>query len=245
MYSQSSAVRGTHPRSPVHHSRSTRALLLERFSSLFHHSYRNTGDANELQQRQSRSIFSRGPPIVEVAAVKDREVYISSRAFPIAVLYLFLSRLYLPFRRRHKKHSSKPSRTHRGHPRYRLLQILILLHHQDIHIHYLFGCLLILCFFSVAHPLNTPMEMHNQYSSKASHKVKLMPRRHHRRPSLLPPRHPQCLLLLLLVLPHQVQQLCSHDLFHCELASCCLFVVHHPHTPMVIDTGTQLFHLRF
>lgn len=71
---QSSTVRGTHPRSPVHHSRSTRTILLERISSLFHHSYRNTDDANELQQRQSRSIFSRGPPIVEVAAVKDREV---------------------------------------------------------------------------------------------------------------------------------------------------------------------------
>lgn len=78
---QSSTVRGTHPRSPVHHSRSTRTILLERISSLFHHSYRNTDDANELQQRQSRSIFSRGPPIVEVAAVKDRGyIYCSTAA---------------------------------------------------------------------------------------------------------------------------------------------------------------------
>ncbi|KAG2335752.1 WD40 repeat-like protein [Suillus weaverae] len=71
---QSSVARGTHHSSPAHNSRSTRTPLLERLSSLFHHSQVNTDDATELQQRPWRSIFSRGPPIVEVAAVKDREV---------------------------------------------------------------------------------------------------------------------------------------------------------------------------
>ncbi|KAG2343306.1 hypothetical protein BDR05DRAFT_309915 [Suillus weaverae] len=71
---QSSAARGTHHSSHAHNSSSTRTPLLERFSSLFHHSHGNTDDATELQQRSWRSIFSRGPPIVEVAAVKDREV---------------------------------------------------------------------------------------------------------------------------------------------------------------------------
>ncbi|KAG2343241.1 WD40 repeat-like protein [Suillus weaverae] len=71
---QSSAARGTHHGSPAHNSRSIWTPLLNRFSSLFHHSHRDTDDATELQQRPRRSIFSRGPPIVEVAAVKDREV---------------------------------------------------------------------------------------------------------------------------------------------------------------------------
>ncbi|KAG1840602.1 WD40-repeat-containing domain protein [Suillus subalutaceus] len=70
---QSSAARGAHHCSPAHNPRSTRPPLLERFSYLFHHSHRDTDDGTELQRRPRRS-FSRGPPIIEVAAVKDREV---------------------------------------------------------------------------------------------------------------------------------------------------------------------------
>ncbi|KAG1822535.1 uncharacterized protein BJ212DRAFT_810483 [Suillus subaureus] len=151
-------------------------------------------------------------------------------------------RSYLLLRRHHKKHSSKPNRTPRVRPRHSLLHVLlILLHHiQDMRIHYPSDCWLISCFFSAAHLLNMPMEVHN---SKANHKVKPRVRYHRRRFSLLPPRHPRplLLLLLLLLLPHQVQRPCSHDLFHCELASCCFFAVHLPRTPIIINIGTQLF----
>ncbi|KAG1898106.1 uncharacterized protein F5891DRAFT_487074 [Suillus fuscotomentosus] len=67
---QSSPTRSTH-RSPA---RSTLAPLLKHFSSLFHHSHSNVDEATDLQQRPRWSILSRGPRIVEVAAVKDREV---------------------------------------------------------------------------------------------------------------------------------------------------------------------------
>ncbi|KAG1900903.1 uncharacterized protein F5891DRAFT_272802 [Suillus fuscotomentosus] len=69
---QSSAAHGTHHCSPA---RSTRAPLLERLSSLFHHSHWNTDGATELQRRPRRSIFSRGPRIVDVATVQDRKVF--------------------------------------------------------------------------------------------------------------------------------------------------------------------------
>jgi hypothetical protein len=52
----------------------------------FRRSHRNINDATELQRHPRRFFMSRGPRIVEVAAVKDREVYISLYAFPIAVL---------------------------------------------------------------------------------------------------------------------------------------------------------------
>ncbi|KAG1819787.1 uncharacterized protein BJ212DRAFT_1066407 [Suillus subaureus] len=100
-----------------------------------------------------------------------------------------------------QKHSSKPNRTAMGRPRYRLLQVLILLYHvQDMRIRYLSVCWLIWYFFSAARLLNTPMPMHNQHSSS---KAKPRPRRHHHRPSL-------------------------------PFASCCFFVAHLPHIPMVI-----------
>ncbi|KAG1838036.1 hypothetical protein DFJ58DRAFT_814796 [Suillus subalutaceus] len=67
---QSSTARGTH-RSLANNPRTS---LLERFSSLFQHSHRNTDDPTELQQRPRRYIFFRDPPIVEVPLVKDREV---------------------------------------------------------------------------------------------------------------------------------------------------------------------------
>ncbi|KAG1836758.1 WD40-repeat-containing domain protein [Suillus subalutaceus] len=70
---QSSATRGTHPRSPAQHPHSTLASLLERFSSLFRHSRFDTDGAIELQQRPTQSIFSRSPPIVEVSAVRDKK----------------------------------------------------------------------------------------------------------------------------------------------------------------------------
>jgi hypothetical protein len=82
--------------------------------------------------------------------------------------------------------------------------------------------------------------MHNQYSSS---KARSRPRHHHRGFSLPPPRHPQHFLLLLLVMPYQVQRPCIHDLFHCELDSCCFFVVHLPLARMIINIGLQPFRL--
>ncbi|KIK33004.1 hypothetical protein CY34DRAFT_813912 [Suillus luteus UH-Slu-Lm8-n1] len=63
---QPSATRGSHSR-----PRSTKAPLLDRFTSLFRHSHAD--GAIELQQRPTRSIFSRRPPIVEVSAVRDKQ----------------------------------------------------------------------------------------------------------------------------------------------------------------------------
>ncbi|KAG1838039.1 WD40-repeat-containing domain protein [Suillus subalutaceus] len=181
---QSSTARGTH-RSLANNPRTS---LLEHFSSLFHYSHRNTNDATELRQRPRRSIFFRGPPIVEVPLVKDREVIFTAPPPP------------------QKAQQQTQS------------------HAQDTHIHYPSVCWLILCFFSAVHLLNMPMPMHNQHSSKANHNVKSSSR-HQCRLSLPPLRYPRHFLLLLLVLPHQVQRLCIHDLFHCELASCCFLLL--------------------
>ncbi|KAG2343265.1 hypothetical protein BDR05DRAFT_306469 [Suillus weaverae] len=139
-------------------------------------------------------------------------------------------RSYLLLRRRHKKHSSKVNRTPRGRPRHRLLQVLILLHHlQNIYIHFPSDCWLISYFFSVAHLLNTLMAMHNQRSSsKANHRAKSKPRRHHCRLNLPPPRRPRHLPFLILILPHQVQQARSHDPFHCGLDSFLFSAVYLP-----------------
>ncbi|KAG1762784.1 hypothetical protein EDD22DRAFT_1026131 [Suillus occidentalis] len=70
----------THTRSSAYHPRRTLAppsadlhALLNRISSFFHHSRSDTDAATELQQRPARSIFSRGPRVVEVAAVQDRK----------------------------------------------------------------------------------------------------------------------------------------------------------------------------
>ncbi|KAG1755327.1 hypothetical protein EDD22DRAFT_1052743 [Suillus occidentalis] len=63
---QSSATRGTYSR-----PRSTQAPLLDRFASLFRHSHAD--GAIELQQRPTRSLFSRRPPTVEVPAVRDKQ----------------------------------------------------------------------------------------------------------------------------------------------------------------------------
>ncbi|KAG1825360.1 hypothetical protein EV424DRAFT_678048 [Suillus variegatus] len=90
---QFSTVRGTRTLSPVHNSRSHRPslsaiprALLERLSSFFQpHSHSNVDGATELQQHPRRSIFSRGPRIVEVATVPDKKV-LSSHLFPITVV---------------------------------------------------------------------------------------------------------------------------------------------------------------
>ncbi|KIK31783.1 hypothetical protein CY34DRAFT_19575 [Suillus luteus UH-Slu-Lm8-n1] len=79
--SQSSAAHATHIRSSAYHPRGALApssadlhTLLNRISSFFHHSRSDTNAATELQQRPARPIFSRGPRVVEVAAVQDRKV---------------------------------------------------------------------------------------------------------------------------------------------------------------------------
>ncbi|KAG2030380.1 hypothetical protein BDR03DRAFT_974677 [Suillus americanus] len=70
----SDVARGTHHRSPAHDPCSTRTPLLEQFSSFFHQFHGNTNNANKLQQRTRQFIFSCGPRIVQVPAVRDREV---------------------------------------------------------------------------------------------------------------------------------------------------------------------------
>ncbi|KAG1861744.1 WD40-repeat-containing domain protein [Suillus subalutaceus] len=95
---QFSTARGTCPHSAAHHTRSTRAPLLARFSSLSRHSHYNTDNAAELQQRQRRTIFTRGPHIVEVAARRDREVlFVATGPVPNhgATARSFLARLVL------------------------------------------------------------------------------------------------------------------------------------------------------
>ncbi|KAG1879055.1 hypothetical protein F4604DRAFT_1752599 [Suillus subluteus] len=66
-----STARDTCPRSAAHHTRSARAPLLARFSSFFRRSH--TDDATQLQQRPRQTTFSRGPRIVEVATIRDKE----------------------------------------------------------------------------------------------------------------------------------------------------------------------------
>jgi hypothetical protein len=72
--------------------------------------------------------------------------------------------------------------------------------------------------------------------SKVKHKHMATSKLSHLRriPNLLPPRCPRHLLLLLLVL-HQMQQTCSHSLFHYVLASFFLSVVCLHHTLTVVN----------
>ncbi|KAG1840598.1 hypothetical protein DFJ58DRAFT_90501 [Suillus subalutaceus] len=59
---------------PLAPSLGSASALFGRLWSPFRRSHHNTNDAIELQQRSRQSFVSRGPRIVEVAAVKDREV---------------------------------------------------------------------------------------------------------------------------------------------------------------------------
>ncbi|KAG2089014.1 hypothetical protein BD769DRAFT_1527569 [Suillus cothurnatus] len=163
-------------------------------------------------------------------------------------------RSYLLLHHHHKKHSSRPNRTLRDHSRHNLLQEPILLHHiQDIRIHYPSDCWLISCFFSAAHLLNTSLLMYNQRSNSSRVNRKAKPRlgRHHRGLSLLPPWRPRHLLPLLLVLPRQVQQVCSYGPFHYGLVSFFVFAVYpdrHSHCsiwPLVSTLHLVLFRYLF
>ncbi|KAG2126540.1 hypothetical protein DEU56DRAFT_822368 [Suillus clintonianus] len=65
---------------------------------------------------------------------------------------------------------------------------------------------------------------------------------------LSPPRRPPHLLLLIPILPHQVQQPCSHASCRCWLVSGSFFAVHSPHALMCIHTDAAyepLYHLSF
>lgn len=68
----------------VHQSLSTNPpRLLESLLSFFHRSHSNADGETELQQRPSRSTFSHGPRIVEVATVQDRKaLYVAPRPRP-------------------------------------------------------------------------------------------------------------------------------------------------------------------
>ncbi|KAG1900476.1 WD40-repeat-containing domain protein, partial [Suillus fuscotomentosus] len=59
---------------PVAPSFGSASVLFGHLSSPFRRSHSNTNRLTELQQRPRRFILSRGPRVVEVAAVKDREV---------------------------------------------------------------------------------------------------------------------------------------------------------------------------
>ncbi|KAG2740061.1 hypothetical protein P692DRAFT_20337000 [Suillus brevipes Sb2] len=104
----------------------------------------------------------------------------------------------------------------------RIISLLVLPHQvQGVCIHDPFNCWVISGFFSAACAIiNTPVTMHNQHSSrKANRKVKSRP---HRRLSLPPPRHLRHLVLLLLILPCQVQ-VRSHGSFYHRLVPCFFF----------------------
>jgi hypothetical protein len=158
--------------------------------------------------------------------------------------------------RRHKHSNSNLSRTARDRPQHPMLQALVLPRRvQDLPIHGSDTCWLISCSFSVAHPLNVPVPMHNQHSInykakrrptrrrrnhstiKVPHKANLRLRRHRHRLSLPPPPHPRHLLLLMPILPRQVQQACSPSHYHCGPVSFFFSAVHPSH--MQTDTSTS------
>jgi hypothetical protein len=252
LYFQSSAARGAHSR-----PRSTQAPLLDRFASLFRHSHAD--GAIELQRRPTQSIFSHRPSIVEVSAVQDKQVCISLSLFPIAVQSFPVSRCLLPagpnMTGQDKHNNSNLSRTARDRPQHPMLQALVLpCWVQGLSIHNSDACWLIWCSFSVAHPLNVPVPMHNQHSIsykakrrpmrcrrdhstiKVNHKAYPRLRRHRHRLSLPLPPPPRHLLLLMPILLRQVQQACSPAPCHCGPVSFFFSAVHPSH--MQTDTST-------
>ncbi|KAG2744015.1 hypothetical protein P692DRAFT_20152395 [Suillus brevipes Sb2] len=121
---------------------------------------------------------------------------------------------------------------------------------QDLRTHDSYDCWLISYSFSAAHPLNTPVAMHTQHSSnhmakrrpmlhRRTNKVNPMLRRHHRRLSLPPLPHPRRLLLLVLILPCQVQPAGSHALFHCGPVSFFFSVAQLSRMQMGINTAAS------
>jgi len=176
---QSSTPRGAHTLSPAHSPRSPRPslsaiprALLERLSSFFHHSHSDVDGQTELRQCPRRSIFSRGPRIVEIATVRDRNVFPSPRPrpFPIALRLVqqFLSRLCMLLRDRGR--SSKGSCMHRAchhnlslpQPQPHLLKVLALPHQvQQPCSHHSSNCGLFLFCFSAAHLHRKPMAINS------------------------------------------------------------------------------------
>ncbi|KAG1759853.1 WD40-repeat-containing domain protein [Suillus occidentalis] len=179
--SQSSTAHATHTHSSAYHPRRALApssadlhALLNRISSFFHHSRSDTDAATELQQRPTRPIFSRGPRVVEVAAVQDRKLLLPSR-FDVHTLPVLLHQV------------QHPSPFHGGLMSY---------------------------FFSAAHLLARQLK-HSSSSNKAKRTARSRPKDlHHSLPLPQRPWH----LLLLLALPHQMQQPYSRNHFHCALA---------------------------
>ncbi|KAG2753602.1 hypothetical protein P692DRAFT_20903101 [Suillus brevipes Sb2] len=166
--------------------------------------------------------------------------------------------------RRHRHSNSNLNCTARDHPQHPMLQALLLPHRlQDLPIHDLYNYWLISCSFSAAHPLNVPVLTHNRHrfnckdkrrpmrhrrnhnTIKANHKANPRLRRHHHRLSPTPPPHPRHLLLLMLILPRQVQQVCSHTPCHCGLVSFSSSAVHLSRMQTVTNTASsgRLSHL--
>jgi hypothetical protein len=184
----------------------------------------------------------------------------SSQSAPKSVVQSFpVSRCLLPagpnVTRRHRHSNSNLNCTARDRLQHPMLQALVLLHRvQDLPIHDLYNCWLISCSFSAAHPLNVLMPMHNRHkfnckdkrrpmrhrrnhsTFKVNHKANPRLRRHHHRLSPTPPPHPRHLLLLMFILPRQVQQASSHGPCHCGLVSFSSSAVHL--SRMQTDTNT-------
>jgi hypothetical protein len=241
-----------HPITPLS-SRSD--ALTSRLTSIFRFQSHANEDI-ELAQRPRR------PRVVDVAAVRDKQVCIPPSPFLIAVVQSFCaSHCLLPaapnVTRRHRHNSSNLNRTARDRLQHRMLQALMLLRRvQDLPIHDLYDCWLISCSFSAAHPLNVPVPIYNQHrfnckdkrrpmrhrrkhsTIKVNHKAHPRLRRH-RHSSLLPPPHPQHLLLLMLILLRHVQHVCSHAPCHCGLVSFFSSAVHLSHTQTVTNTASS------
>lgn len=81
----SSTTRGTHPHSSVRRRRvpssgSHPRIIFGRFSSLFSRSQLNAGEATKQSQHHRQTIFApRGPHVVEVAAVRDKQALFVAR----------------------------------------------------------------------------------------------------------------------------------------------------------------------
>ncbi|KAG1725602.1 hypothetical protein EDB19DRAFT_260708 [Suillus lakei] len=196
-------------------------VLRGRFSSLFRHTESNTDGATELQQRPKRTIFSRGPRIVEVAAVRDKE------ALFVAPPPAQQTQQQNQSHGQGSSTTPPPPGTNTTTPGARpthSLPLRLLAH--------------LVLFLCCAYPQHADgnAQSTQQQQQQANHKAQSSLRHHHPKLNLPPPRRRGHLLLLLLVLSYQMLQTCSHDPFHCGLVSYFFFVVRLPHMPMVINT---------
>jgi hypothetical protein len=186
--------------------------VISRLSSFFR-SRPHISDELELSQ------CTMHPHVVEVPAMRDREVCLSLMC-QFMVSDGFYARYCLLLRFQKTVHT---------------LSLLVLHQVQDLPIHYPSECWLILYFFSAAHLLNMSMSMHTQHSSRKAN-CRHMPQGCRHSTRLPPPPCPQHLLLLMLKLPRRVQPAGSFAPFHCGPVSFFFSAVRLPRVQM--DTNT-------